>query len=136
MEFKDYYATLGVGKNATQEELQRAYRKLARKYHPDVNKEPGAEEKFKEIGEAYEVPKTQKNGLSTIAMGPPGKLLSKAEERHRQAMRMSGLTSAVPQRVLAPDLATFSNSSLVLREGVDHALVAVTLVLQGGNGNG
>ena len=55
MEFKDYYATLGVGKNATQEELQRAYRKLARKYHPDVNKEPGAEEKFKEIGEAYEV---------------------------------------------------------------------------------
>jgi curved DNA-binding protein len=55
MEYKDYYATLGVGKNATQEELQRAYRKLARKYHPDVNKTPGAEEKFKEIGEAYEV---------------------------------------------------------------------------------
>jgi curved DNA-binding protein len=55
MEFKDYYATLGVGKNATQEEIQRAYRKLARKYHPDVNKEKGAEEKFKEIGEAYEV---------------------------------------------------------------------------------
>lgn len=55
MEFKDYYATLGVGKNATQEEIQRAYRKLARKYHPDVNKETGAEEKFKEIGEAYEV---------------------------------------------------------------------------------
>jgi curved DNA-binding protein len=55
MEFKDYYATLGVGKNATQEEIQRAYRKLARKYHPDVNKTPGAEEKFKELGEAYEV---------------------------------------------------------------------------------
>jgi curved DNA-binding protein len=55
MEFKDYYATLGVGKNATQEEIQRAYRKLARKYHPDVNKSPGAEEKFKELGEAYEV---------------------------------------------------------------------------------
>jgi curved DNA-binding protein len=55
MEFKDYYATLGVGKNATQEEIQRAYRKLARKYHPDVNKAAGAEEKFKEIGEAYEV---------------------------------------------------------------------------------
>ena len=55
MEYKDYYATLGVGKNATQDEIQRAYRKLARKYHPDVNKVPGAEEKFKEVGEAYEV---------------------------------------------------------------------------------
>src|SRR5262249_14301696 len=55
MEFKDYYATLGVTKNASQEEIQRAYRKLARKYHPDVNKTPDAEEKFKDIGEAYEV---------------------------------------------------------------------------------
>jgi len=55
MEFKDYYATLGVTKNASQEEIQRAYRRLARKYHPDVNKIPDAEEKFKDIGEAYEV---------------------------------------------------------------------------------
>jgi len=55
MEFKDYYAALGVAKNAPQEEIQRAYRKLARKYHPDINKSPEAEEKFKEIGEAYEV---------------------------------------------------------------------------------
>lgn len=55
MEFKDYYATLGVAKNASQEEIQRTYRKLARKYHPDINKVSGAEEKFKDIGEAYEV---------------------------------------------------------------------------------
>jgi len=55
MEFKDYYATLGVAKSASQEEIQRAYRKLARKYHPDINKASGAEEKFKDIGEAYEV---------------------------------------------------------------------------------
>jgi len=55
MDFKDYYAALGVAKNASQEEIQRAYRKLARKYHPDVNKTPDAEEKFKDIGEAYEV---------------------------------------------------------------------------------
>lgn len=55
MEFKDYYATLGVPKTASQEEIQRAFRKLARKYHPDVNKAPDAEEKFKEINEAYEV---------------------------------------------------------------------------------
>jgi curved DNA-binding protein len=55
MEFKDYYTTLGVAKNASQEDIQRAYRKLARKYHPDVSKTPDAEEKFKDIGEAYEV---------------------------------------------------------------------------------
>jgi len=55
MEFKDYYATLGIAKHASQEEIQRAYRKLARKYHPDINKTSGAEDKFKDIGEAYEV---------------------------------------------------------------------------------
>jgi len=55
MEFKDYYAILGVGRDASQDEIKRAYRKLARKYHPDVSKEPDAEDRFKEIGEAYEV---------------------------------------------------------------------------------
>ncbi|HYG61450.1 MAG TPA: DnaJ domain-containing protein, partial [Thermoanaerobaculia bacterium] len=55
MDYKDYYETLGVQKNASQDEIQKAYRKLARKFHPDVSKEPGAELKFKEIGEAYEV---------------------------------------------------------------------------------
>ena len=55
MDFKDYYAILGVSKTASQDDIQRAYRKLARQYHPDINKEAGAENKFKEIGEAYEV---------------------------------------------------------------------------------
>ncbi len=54
MEYKDYYKTLGVGKKASQDEIQKAYRKLARKLHPDVNKSEGAEAKFKEINEAYE----------------------------------------------------------------------------------
>ncbi|WP_018111685.1 DnaJ C-terminal domain-containing protein [Thermus igniterrae] len=52
---KDYYAILGVPRNATQEEIKRAYKRLARQYHPDVNKSPGAEERFKEINEAYAV---------------------------------------------------------------------------------
>ena len=55
MEYKDYYQALGIKKDATQKEVQAAYRKLARKWHPDVNKKPDAEEKFKEINEAYEV---------------------------------------------------------------------------------
>ncbi|KTD15042.1 DnaJ C-terminal domain-containing protein [Legionella israelensis] len=55
MEYKDYYKIMGIDRSATQEDIKRAYRKLARKYHPDVSSEPDAEVKFKELGEAYEV---------------------------------------------------------------------------------
>ena len=53
--FRDYYETLGVPRGASNEEIRSAYRRLARQYHPDINKEPGAEDRFKEISEAYEV---------------------------------------------------------------------------------
>ncbi len=55
MEFKDYYKVMGLERTATQDEIKQAHRKLARKYHPDVSKEPNAEASFKELGEAYEV---------------------------------------------------------------------------------
>ena len=55
MEYKDYYKTLGVARDVSADELKKAYRKLARKFHPDVSKETQAEERFKEVQEAYEV---------------------------------------------------------------------------------
>src|SRR5205085_9504204 len=55
VKYKDYYETLGVSRTASEEEIKKAFRKLARKYHPDVAKGKGTEEKFKEVNEAYEV---------------------------------------------------------------------------------
>ena len=65
---RDFYEVLGVPRQATQEEIQRAYRRLARQNHPDVNRDPAAEERFKEIGEAYDVlsdPETRRRRTGT-----------------------------------------------------------------------
>jgi molecular chaperone DnaJ len=52
---RDFYEVLGLSKSASQDEIKKAYRTLAKKYHPDINKDPGAEDKFKEIQEAYDI---------------------------------------------------------------------------------
>lgn len=54
MKYKDYYGTLGIARNASDDEIKKAYRRLARKYHPDLSKEPKAKERFQEVSEAYE----------------------------------------------------------------------------------
>ena len=69
MEYKDYYKIMGIEREATPEEIKRAYRKLARKYHPDVSKEKHAEARFKEVGEAYEVLKDPKKRAAYDRIG-------------------------------------------------------------------
>ena len=69
MKFKDYYETFGVPRSATQDDIKRAYRKLARKYHPDISKDPNAEARFKELGEAYAVLKDPEKRAAYDQMG-------------------------------------------------------------------
>ena len=69
MQYKDYYETLGVTRTSDAEEIKRAYRKMARKYHPDVSKEKNAEAKFKEVQEAYEVLKDTEKRASYDQLG-------------------------------------------------------------------
>jgi curved DNA-binding protein len=69
MKYKDYYKTLGVERNASEDEIKKAYRKLARKYHPDVSKEANAKEKFQELSEAYETLRDKEKRAAYDSLG-------------------------------------------------------------------
>ena len=86
----DYYRLLGVSRSADAKEIQRAYRKLARKYHPDVNKEPGAEDRFKQISEAYHVLADPESRAQYDRFGPDFRQYAAGPERDYATQTRAG----------------------------------------------
>lgn len=99
----EYYDRLGVSKDASQDEIKRAYRKMSKKYHPDINKEPGAEEKYKEVQEAYETlsddqnvqPMTNTDQMVRMVLVVKEALVASMVVQALVALRISSLASLV-----------------------------------------
>src|SRR5438132_1454434 len=93
MEYKDYYATLGVNRTASEKEIKSAYRRLARQYHPDVNKDPKATDRFKLINEAYEVLRDPKKRVKYDQLGSDWERLEREQALARKGQTlMEGVT--------------------------------------------
>jgi curved DNA-binding protein CbpA len=118
VEFKDYYKVMGVARDATEAQIKQAYRKLARKYHPDVSKEKDAEARFKEVGEAYEVLKALKSVRHTISWEPD---LDPARSFAPLRTGVQGSSSAAPARAAGVRRTTATSSNpCSARPGADR----------------
>ncbi|MBE1577725.1 DnaJ C-terminal domain-containing protein [Amycolatopsis roodepoortensis] len=93
---QDFYTVLGVSRTADQAEIQRAYRKLARQYHPDINKDPGAEDRFKEISEAYDVLSEPETRRRYDAFGPDFRQVPDGMDPETWARARSGAPGGGP----------------------------------------
>jgi len=121
MEYKDYYKIMGLNRTANQDEIKRTYRKLARKYHPDVSKEANAEHQFKELGEAYEVLKDPEKRAKYDQYGQHWKQQQQAE----QAGATSGNYQHYQQgNIDESDFAEFINSIFRQRQQQQQAYEA------------
>lgn len=116
MDFKDYYKVMGVARDASQEEIKRVYRKLARKYHPDVSKEPNAENKFKEVGEAYEVLKDPEKRSKYDQYGQYWQQSNAGQQPHQTSQQQSPY-----QQQEAADFEEFINSIFRQRSQQEQA---------------
>jgi len=94
---RDYYEVLGVPRTASAEELQQAYRRLARRHHPDVNKDPGAEDHFKEVNEAYQVLSDPDTRARYDRFGPDFRRIPEGAEREAAGAGFGGFRGRGPQ---------------------------------------
>ena len=109
MELPDYYARLGVERSATQEDIRRAYRKLARKYHPDVSKEPNAEAQFKAVAQAYQ---TLKDPDQRASYDAGGKREQSGTDTHESAAAPAGWDTDLFEAIFRQQAADASGGDL------------------------
>lgn len=119
-EYKDYYKIMGVERSADQDEIKRSYRKLARKYHPDVSKEANAEHKFKELGEAYEVLKDPAKRAQYDQYGEHWKEQQQAQQRGHAAGGQGHQQHYQQSNIDENDFADFLNSIFRQRQQQEH----------------